>query len=96
MTKNVPLRSMPLRDLVNQLEHRIRELHEHLSLDMSKAAEEMHQLSRPKRRKSAYPTIRNVSNGYEQFSHSVRYASKLAEGIDDGLAVLESRLDEVA
>jgi hypothetical protein len=92
---NIPIKEMPLRDVINSLEHRIRELLEHLNLDVAQSCDEMHQLTRPKRRKSSYPTIRNLSNGYEKYAHALRYADRMVEGIDEALAVLESRLEEI-
>jgi hypothetical protein len=95
MSRTVPLRSMPLRDLLNALEHRVRELHEHLNMDLMTASDEVHQLTRPKRRKSSYPTIRNISNGCERYFHALRYADKMLEEIDEGLMLMEERLTEV-
>jgi len=92
---NMPIKEMPLRDVLNSLEHRIRELLEHLTLDVSQSCDEMHHLTRPKRRKSAYPTIRNLSNGYEKYAHTLRYADRMIEGIEEALAVLEGRLEEI-
>jgi hypothetical protein len=92
---SIPIKELPLRDVLNSLEHRIRELMEHLNLDVSQSCDEMHQLTRPKRRKSVYPTIRNLSNGYEKYAHALRYADRMVEGIEEGLAVLESRLEEL-
>jgi hypothetical protein len=92
---SIPIKEMPLRDVLNNLEHRIRELLEHLNLDVAQSCEEMHQLTRPKRRRSAYPTIRNLSNGYEKYAHALRYADRMVEGIDEALIVLDSRLEEI-
>ena len=92
---NIPIKEMPLRDVLNNLEHRIRELLEHLHLDVAQACDEMHQLTRPRRRKSAYPTIRNLSNGYEKYAHALRYADRMVDGIDEALGVLDSRLEEI-
>ena len=91
----IPIKELPLRDVLNSLEHRIRELMEHLNLDVQQSCDEMHQLTRPKRKRSSYPTIRNLSNGYEKYAHALRYADRMVEGIEEGLAVLEARLEEL-
>ena len=95
MSKIIPLVNMPLRDLLNQLEHRVRELQEHMIGDLSKSIDHLHSSSRPKRRKSAYPSLRNVSNSFEKYCHDLRYAEKLSDGIDEGLRALESRVEDV-
>jgi len=92
---NIPIKEMPLRDVLNSLEHRIRELLEHLNLDVAQSCDELHQLTRPKRRKSAYPTIRNLSNGFEKYAHALRYADRMIEDIEEALSVLDARLEEI-
>jgi hypothetical protein len=95
MSRTVMLENMPLRDLLNQMEHRVREFQEHINLDLHQACEELHQMTRPKRRKSSFPTIRNISNGYERFAHALRYADKLMEGIEENAKHMASKLEEV-
>ena len=91
----IPIKEMPLRDVLNNLEHRIRELLEHLNLDVSQSCEEMHQLTRPKRRKSATRRFAISRTGTRNYAHALRYADRMVEGIDEALAVLDSRLEEI-
>lgn len=95
MSKLATMRRLPLRDLLNQMEHRCRELQEHLKMDLVPAAENMQELSRPKRKKSAYPTMRQLSNGYETFAHALKYAQRLTVGLDEGLKSIEERAHEI-
>jgi uncharacterized protein (DUF2461 family) len=89
------LSRLPLRDLLTQTEHRCRELAEHLQMDLAHAIRELRRLSRTKRKHSPYPTIRAVSNSYEQVRHTLLYAQKLVEGIEDCIAAIEQRATEV-
>lgn len=95
MTKLDVSRPMPLREVVNHVEHSCRELQEHLQMDLTTTADELNQLTRPRRRKSAYPTIRNVSNTVEQAGVAIRYGQQLAAQLEEGIAIIEKRAREL-
>lgn len=88
------LRNLPLRDVLAQLEHRCRELIEHLQMDLTQSISEIHDLTRPVRRKSAYPAIRTVCNSFEKLRKSHEYARQIAERIEEGMAVIEEKLPQ--
>ena len=95
MSKNLPMASLPLRDLLQQLEKGVRELHEHISLDAVRAGEELHDLTRPKRKRSSYPSLHNVSNAYEKWAFALRYGDKMLGNFEDGLQALDARLESI-
>ena len=95
MSKSLPMASLPLRDLLQQLEKTVRELHDHLALDTNSAMEEFHELTRPKRKRSGYPTLHHLSNGYEKWAFAVRYSDRLLGPVDEGLQALDARVESI-
>ena len=87
--------SLPLRDLLQTLEKSVRELSDHMGLDMVAAAAEFHDLTRPKRKRSAFPTLHNVSNSSEKWAFAIRYSDRLLDNIDDGLKALDARVESI-
>lgn len=90
----VKIRRMPLRDLVTQSEHKCRELIEHLQMDLTPAVGELHRISRPKRKKSAFPSIRSVCNVSEKVRRSFEYARQVEIQIHNFVDAIESRVNE--
>lgn len=89
------LSRLPLRDLLTTSEHRCRELAEHLQMDLGPAIRELHRLTRTKRKHSPFPSIRSVSNAFEQVRHTFKYALRLVEKMEEGIAAIEQRAAEV-
>jgi hypothetical protein len=55
-------RRLPLRDLLTDAEKRTRDLVEHLNLTLLARLADLHDLSRPVRRRSHYPTVHALQN----------------------------------
>lgn len=89
------LRRIPLRDVLNHVEHRMRELVEHLRTDVSPAVHELHQLTRPKRKKSPYPSIRSICNVQERLRRSHERSLEISQEIEECVAAIEDRIGEV-
>lgn len=85
------IRKLPLRDVVNHLEHRCRELMDHLQADLNPTVAELHKLTRPTRKKSAYPSLRIVCNVVERLRRSSDYADKLGGEIEECVRAVEDR-----
>ena len=82
---------LPLRDLLNHVEHRCRELTEHLQLDLVQSSKELHNLTRTTRRKSGYPSLRTVYHGCEKLHRAFAHAQDLTGEIEDCIAAIERR-----
>src|SRR4051794_39650395 len=95
MAENTRLSRLPLRDLLHHAEHRCRELMEHLQMDLTPAVAELHRLTRPKRKKSSYPSVRSVSNVYERMRRSNEYAKQVQVQIEECVHAIENRVAEV-
>ncbi|MFO0946172.1 MAG: hypothetical protein U1D30_09540 [Planctomycetota bacterium] len=85
------LRRIPLREVLNHAEHRTRELVDHLRTDIAPTVTELHQLTRPKRKKSPYPSIRSVCNLEERLRHAVERAEQITAEIEACIAAIEER-----
>lgn len=92
MSRPIRVSRLPLRDLLNHIEHRCRELTDHLQMDMAPMFGELTQLSRPKRQRSHFPTVRTMTNATERMKRSVDYAATLCQPIDECIAAIEQRI----
>jgi hypothetical protein len=88
MAMNKPLRRLPLRDLLTEVDKRSRDLAEHLNVTWLALAEELRELSRPIRKRSHYPTLLALLNCLNQLLEtSVETEEKIAH--------LDQRLEEI-
>lgn len=55
-------RRLPLRDLMTDAEKRVRDLHEHFNVTWLARVADLHDLSRPVRKRSHYPTLYALQN----------------------------------
>lgn len=94
--KNTRMSRLPLRDLLNHIEHRCRELIEHLQMDLTPMTNEVHKLTRPKRTRSAYPSIRTVCNTIERLNRSHEYAKQVTVQIEECIEAIEDRVTQAA
>lgn len=92
----VKIRRMPLRDLVMQTEHKCRELIEHLQMDLTPAVNELHRISRPKRKKSAFPSIRSLCNVSEKVRRSFDYARQVELQIAQFVQAMEEKVGDIS
>lgn len=92
MNDAIRLRRLPVRDLVNQADHKIRELLEHIQMDVTPTVAECHKLSRPIRRRSAYPSVRSLCNVYERLKKSHEYAQQLIRQIDGYVEIIDEKM----
>lgn len=86
------LRKSPLRDVVNHVEHKSRDLVDHLRTDTVPIVGELHKLTRPKRKHSSYPTIRSVCIMQERLRRSHERSLQLTHEIEECVAAIEDRL----
>lgn len=89
------LRRMPLRDLLNHMDLRCRELLEHIQMDVTPIVAEFHKISRPVRKKSAYPSIRSICNVHERLRKSHEYAENMSRSIEETLQAIEDRVQNM-
>lgn len=93
--KNSQIAKLPLRDLVTQMENKCRELIEHLQMDLNPNVQEFHRLTRPKRKRSAFPSIRTVCNVSEKVRASEIYANELCEQLNEYISAIENRAQDL-
>ncbi|MSU79166.1 MAG: hypothetical protein EXS16_13885 [Gemmataceae bacterium] len=62
------LRRLPLRQLLTSADKSTRELEEMIHTDFLPRVIDFRDLTRPVRRKSAYPTVNSLQNGLKRFS----------------------------
>ncbi len=93
MSELARLRRMPLRDLLTHTDRKLRELNEHLQMDFLSQAEELYELSRPRRKKSHFPQVRAVVNGYEKARKSYEYGEQLQAEIMQCVQFIRERAE---
>lgn len=59
-------RRLPLRDLMTDAEKRVRDLVEHFNVTWLARVADLHDLSRPVRRRSHYPTLHALQNALQK------------------------------
>jgi hypothetical protein len=60
-------RRLPLRDLLTDAEKRARDLAEHMHVTWLGRINDLHELSRPVRRRSHFPTLLALLNAFQKF-----------------------------
>ena len=91
MVKHASTKKLPLRDLITQIENKCRELNEHLKMDLGVNVNELHKATRPKRKKSPFPSIRSVCTTHERVLIAQKYAQQLCAEIDEYAKEIERR-----
>lgn len=81
-------RRMPLRQLLTHSEKCARDLMEHLKVTLSTRLTEYRDLTRPTRRRSAFPTMLAMKNGLKKLNEAADEVLKVAD-------YLEERLEEI-
>jgi hypothetical protein len=61
-----PQRRLPLRELLTDAEKKTRDLVEHVATTMLARTDDLHDLSRPLRKKSHYPTLLALGNALQK------------------------------
>ena len=95
MAINTRLSRLPLRDVIHEVDHRLREINEHLQMDLAPAVGDLHRLSRPKRKKSAYPAVRSVWNGVDKIRRSFEYAKKQHMEIEECVNAIQAKISDI-
>ena len=85
MTPDKSPRRLPLRDLMTDAEKRTRDLAEHLHVTWLGRAADLHDLSRPVRRKSHYPTLQALHNALNKILETSVETEKLLEHLGQEL-----------
>jgi hypothetical protein len=88
MQTDKSFRRLPLRDLITDAEKRCRDLAEQLHVTWLGRANDLHELSRPVRRRSHYPTLLALLNAYQKLDEVHQEATRM-------LDYLEQELDEI-
>jgi hypothetical protein len=94
MNELMRVKRLPLRDLLNHVDRRCRELVEHLTMDTVTVCAELHDTSRAKRKKSSFPTVRTLVNQYDKVRKTLEYASNLQNEILECSAVIQSKVED--
>ena len=79
MPADRPARRLPLRDLITDAEKKTRKMVEHLSTTLLQRAADLHDLSRPLRRKSHYPTLLALQNALQRLLDTSQETDDLVE-----------------
>jgi hypothetical protein len=79
---------MTLRDLLTDVEKKARDLADDLGINLLSRVEDLHDLSRPLRRKSHYPTMLALHNAVEKVLTA-------HQETDQALETLTAELDEI-
>ena len=88
ITPNVPIQRMTLRQLMTHAEKLARDVNEYVTSDLLTKLSDLHELSRPVRRKSQYPTIATLRN-------SVQHVDESLEGLLKLMATVQEHLDAI-
>lgn len=86
------LKKLPVRQLITQVTQKTRELRDHVHDDVSRKAEDLVDLSRPFRKKSAFPTVRTLRNAFLRLQDAQERARQISLQIDEYFAAIEDRL----
>ena len=79
MPSDKPTRRLPLRDLLTDAEKRSRDLAEHFHVTWLARAVDLHDLSRPLRRRSHYPTLLALLNALQKLLQTSEETEGLVE-----------------
>jgi hypothetical protein len=79
ITSNVPIQRMTLRQLMTHAEKLARDLNEYVTVELLGKLSDLHELSRPVRRKSQYPTIAALQNSVDHVDEAINGLLKRME-----------------
>src|SRR4051812_44116243 len=88
MALDKPFRRLPLRDMMTDAEKRVRDLIDHLATAWVTRAADLHELSRPARKKSHFPTVGALLHAIERLSQVTKETGQM-------LDTLEQELEEI-
>ncbi len=74
-----PINRMTLQELLTQSEKCARELAEHFHAGLFTALADFHEVSRPTRKKSRFPTVQALKNSLEKLSENAEEALLLSD-----------------
>lgn len=81
-----PIVRMTLQELVTQAQKCTRELGEHFHAGLFNALADFHEVSRPVRKKSRYPTVQTLKNSLDKFSEAAEETILLCDLLLEFLA----------
>jgi len=88
ITPNVPVERMTLRQLMTHAEKLTRDINDYVHSELLGKLSDLHELSRPVRRKSQYPTIAALRNSIAKVETSV-------DGLLRLMAIVQEHLDAI-
>lgn len=77
ITPNVPIHRMTLRQLMTHAEKLTRDVTEYVTVEVMSKLSDLHELSRPVRRKSQYPTVSALHNSVDHVDEALEGLLKL-------------------
>jgi hypothetical protein len=88
-----PIRRLPLRDLITDAEKRTRDLIDRFTSTLREYAEDLRDLSRPSRKKSAFPTLVALRNSINRFLQADQETSVLIDNLNQELEVIREHAE---
>jgi hypothetical protein len=91
ITPNVPINRMTLRQLMTHAEKLARDVNDYVTSDLLTKLSDLHELSRPVRRKSQYPTISTLRNSVQHVDESLQGLIKLMTTVQEHLEAISQQ-----
>jgi hypothetical protein len=93
MAIDKPIRRLPLRDLITDAEKRTRDLIDRFTSALREYVEDLRDLSRPSRKKSAFPTLVALHNSLNRFLEADRETSVLFDTLSQELEIIREHAE---